>query len=58
MLAGEHLARAAEAGLHFVEDQEDVVLVADLSDCVKVARWRRDIAAFTEDRLDDDGGCV
>ena len=32
MLSGEHLARAAEAGDHFVGDQQDTVSVADLAE--------------------------
>src|SRR6266404_8960654 len=51
MLAGEHLSRAPKAGLHFVGDKQDAVLMADIHhDAEKLGR-RRDEASFTENRF-------
>ena len=50
---GEGLAQSAEASDHLVEDQQDVVLVADLSDALQVAHGRRKHACTTRPRLDD-----
>lgn len=58
VLDGEHLARAAEAGLHLVGDEQDVVLVADLAHALQVRRHHGDVAALAEDGLDEDGGRV
>lgn len=58
MLYREHLARAAESALDFVDDEEDVVLVADLADFSEVAWRRRDVSSFAEDGLDEDSCCV
>ena len=53
---GKRIAHAAEAGDHFVEDQEDAVLVADLAQPLEVALRRRQHAGRGRQRLDDDGG--
>ncbi|MNZ73094.1 hypothetical protein D3C78_914950 [compost metagenome] len=49
---------AAEGGDHFVEDQQDVVLVADLAQTLQVALRRHQHAGGTGHRLDDHGGDV
>ena len=56
MFHREHLAGAAVAGLHFVGDQHDAVLVADLAQRAHQLRRRLVEAAFALHRLDDDGG--
>src|SRR5206468_9340077 len=54
VLAREHLARAAEAGLHLIDDQQDVVRAADALRGGQVAfRWHHD-AGLTLDRLDQE----
>ena len=54
MFAREHLAGATDARLHFVEDQQDAVLVAELAQAGEKAVGRHEIAAFALDRLDQD----
>ena len=54
VLAGEHAAGAADARLHFVEDQQDAVLVAQRAQAGEEAVGRHDVAAFALDRLDQD----
>ena len=54
VLDGEHLAGAAHAGLHFVGDQQDAVLVAQLAQLAMELRRRHEVAAFALDRLDED----
>ena len=54
VLAGEPAARAAEAGHHLVEDQQDPVAVADLADRLQVAVGRQDDPVRPGDRLEDD----
>lgn len=54
----EHVTRAAHAGLYFVGDEEDVVLIADFAQTVEEGRGSRHVSAFTEDGLQDDGGGV
>jgi hypothetical protein len=56
VLKAEHLAGAAEAEHDFVEDEEDVVLVAQRADTLEVARRRDEHAAASGDRLEEDGG--
>ena len=56
MLEGEELARPAEPGLDLVDDEEDVVLVADRADGRQPAVGRDDRAPFALDGLDEDGG--
>src|SRR5450432_3134833 len=58
MLTGEHLSGAAEAALHFVGDEHDAMLVANLHQDAEKLRWGRDEAAFSENRLNDYGGDV
>lgn len=55
VLDGEHLARPTEPGLDLVDDQQNVVPVADLADSPQVLGDDGDVAAFAEDGLDDDG---
>ena len=55
-LAGEQRAGAPEAGLHFVGDEEDAVLVAEIDQHLEIVRRRRDESAFAENRLGDHGG--
>ena len=50
----EHLSRPADAGDDLVEDQQDVVAVADLAQDRQVLRRRVDDAAGVADRLDHD----
>src|SRR3989338_6276227 len=38
MLAGEHLSRAAEAGRHFVENKENPIFSADLTQRLHIAQ--------------------
>ena len=54
MLVGEETARAANAGLHFVEDQNEIAPVADLAQAPQEG-WRNDPhPALALDRLDHD----
>ena len=54
MLEAEPASRAAEAGDHFVGDQQHVVLVADLADAREVVGGRDDDAAGALHRLGDE----
>ena len=56
VLAGEHLAGAAHARLHLVDDQQDAVLRRQLAQALQERRRRHDVAALALDRLDDDRG--
>ena len=56
ILGGERGAEAAEAGDHFVEDEQDAVLVADRAQPLQIAPGRQQHAGRARDRLDDDGG--
>ena len=60
-LRGEGRAGAAEAGDHFVEDQQQAVFVADLAQAFQISlRWQYH-ARGARDGLDDhssDGGCI
>ena len=58
MLDGEELARAAEATLNLVTDEEDVLLVENLLDVPEVALVGHEDAALSEDRLCDEGSHV
>ncbi|VTQ25430.1 Uncharacterised protein [Pseudomonas aeruginosa] len=51
-------AQAAEGGDHLVEDQQDVVLVADLAQALQVADRRYQYAGGAGHRLDDHRGDV
>ena len=54
VLIGEPLAGPAAAGLHFVEDQQQVVLVGQLAQLGEEAVGRDADAAFALNRLDQD----
>ena len=58
VLAREHRAGPAEAGLDLVGDEHDAVLVSELLDRLEVPGRRHDEAALALDRLGDDGGDV
>ena len=58
VLAGEELARAAEAGLDLVGDEEDVVLLADLGGLPEEPVGRDEDAGLGLDGLDQEGGRV
>jgi hypothetical protein len=55
MIKPKHLAGAAEAGLDFVEDQHNFVLVADPAQAAHQLWYGLIKTAFALDRLDDDG---
>ncbi len=55
VLEGEEGAGAAEAGLDLVADEEDVVLVADVSQVREIAARRHDDAGFALDGFDEEG---
>ena len=55
VLEGVPLAGPAHAGLHFVEDQHQLVLVGQLAQAFEVAGRRQVDAALALDRLDHDG---
>src|SRR5439155_6499197 len=54
VLDGEELARAAEAGLDLVDDQQHAVPVAEFAEAAHEVQRRRNEATLTKDRLDDD----
>ena len=56
MVDGEPLARASEAGLHLVGDEQDAVLVGEAAQLGEEPGARRVVAALTLDRLDQEGG--
>src|SRR5712691_5839646 len=56
MFGGEPFAGASEAGLHFVGDEENAVVAADVLQQLEVAGRRNDEAAFAENGLGDHGG--
>ncbi len=58
VLVGKHLAGAAEAGLDFVGNEQDAVLVENLLHFFEVIRRRHDDPAFAHHRLGDEGGDV
>ena len=49
---GEHLAGAADARLHFVEDQQNAVPVAQRAQSLQEAVRRHEVTALALDRLD------
>ena len=56
VLGGEHLASPADAALHFVEDQQDAVAVAEIPQALKKAVGRYQITALALKRLDENAG--
>src|SRR5437870_916696 len=54
MLCSEKLAGAAEAGLYFIEDQQDAIVVAELPSRGPVIHRRYVDAALALDRFPDD----
>ena len=57
MLAGEHLAGAAESGGHFIGNEEDIVLGAELTNSLQIARRGGQHACCgLHERLDDEAG--
>ncbi len=54
VLGGEHLARAADAALDLVEDEQHAVLVAEPAQARQEVRRRDDVPALALDRLDED----
>lgn len=58
LLDHKHLPRPPKSTLHLVDDQQDVVLVADLPKRLEKLRRCRDVAAFADERLDEDGSGV
>ena len=57
VFAGEHLARAAQPGLHFVGNEQRPVLVAELDGFRQVIVGRNE-DPFSLNRLDDEAGDV
>ena len=58
VLIGEHVAGAADAGLYFVENQQQAVVVAQLAQRAQECMRHHPHAAFAHDRLDHDGGGI
>src|SRR6266853_5386824 len=58
MLNGKHFSRASEAGLHFVGDEQDSVLVENFLYLAKVVLRRHQNAAFAHHRFRDECGYV
>jgi hypothetical protein len=58
MLDREHLACPAKSALNFIRYEKNIVLVTDFTDLGEIACWRRNITAFSEDGLNEDGCCV
>ena len=57
MLAGEHLAGATESGGHFIGDQQDIVLGAELTHSFQIALGLGDHACGRlHQRFDDEAG--
>ena len=57
-LRGEGVAGAAEAGDDFVEDQQQIVFVADFAQALEITFRRNQHACRARHRLDDHGGDV
>ena len=55
MFVGEEPARPADAGLHFIEDQQQAMPVADLAQAAQECGRNEPHPAFALDRLDHDG---
>ena len=58
MLATPGATSGAQSGLHFVENQQDVALVADLAQLPQPFATEMIVAAFALDRFDYDRGDV
>src|SRR5262245_28116147 len=58
MLVRPHCACQPEAGLHFIVNQQRLVLVRDTSQPLMKLRTKMVIAALTLDRLDQDRGDI
>src|SRR5206468_1160867 len=56
VFARPHLARAADAALDLVADEQDAVAVADRAQVLEVAGRRHDVAALALDGLHENGG--
>src|SRR5260370_25921888 len=56
MLGSKPFAGARESGLHFVRNEKDAVLAANILEKLEVIARRNDEAAFSENRLGDYGG--
>src|SRR5256885_3048574 len=56
MFRGEPFAGTSESGLHFISDKENAVFAGDILQQLEVLARGNDEAAFTENRLGDDGG--
>lgn len=55
---GEHIARTAKAGLNFIGNKQDAVLITELPQLAHIA-WRgRKIAALAQNGLDQDGARI
>src|SRR5205807_6684160 len=58
MLAAPRLSSDAHAALHLVENEQEIVVVADLAQLFQPLAAKMIIAALALDRLDDDGADV
>jgi hypothetical protein len=52
---GKERAGAADPGLHFVEDEKKVALIAQVTQCAQERRRNDTYATLTLDRLNQDG---
>ena len=57
-LMSEPFPGASDAGLDFVAHHKDVVLIAEFSETAHVAEFKRNYAAFAENRFKEDGNDV
>src|SRR5438128_450628 len=58
MIAREHFARAAETGLDFVDDEKEILLVAELSNLTEVIAGSHVNAALALHDLQNDAGRI
>ena len=58
MLAAPVASRRTHAALHFVEDEKDIVFVANFSQFLQPFTTEMIVTALALDRLDDDGANV
>jgi len=56
VIVGPEFAGGADAGLHFVDDEHDVIAFCDLAETAEEGRGGVIVAAFGLDGLYDDGG--